>query len=271
MQLNLQNEILVLKSYRLLKQVVDTLHLDMDYYLMGDVKDTQVWQVPFVIERRRSEDGSLGSSAYFIELTSTAFLITWGEDAPVEITYNTPDSVQTELPFSIRLADELTELPLGKYPYKVVFRSPRQVALSLSNRVDVWPTVEGSEILSLALSGQSTARSEAILNTIIQKFNQDGISDRKEVSQRTIDFIDNRFVYLSKELDSIETGKQTFKESYDLAYIEADAGVALGRKSEYEIKLSELQTQLSLTEMLKENLEAQGTDSLLPGTLAWKT
>ena len=110
----------------------------------------------------------------------------------------------------------------------------------------------------LHLSGQSKDRSEAILNTIIEKFNQDGIMDRQEVSQRTIDFIDDRFVYLSQELDSIETGKQSFKEVNELAYIEADAGLAMQRKSETELEVSKLETQLSLAEMLKENLAGTG-------------
>ena len=66
----------------------------------------------------------------------------------------------------------------------------------------------------------------AILNTLIDKFNQDGILDRQEVYKRTIDFIDERFVYLSQDLDSIERGKQSFKEVNQLVDVEADAGLA---------------------------------------------
>ena len=44
---NLQNEILVLKSQRLLSQVVDSLNLDIDYYEVGTVKTRQTWQPPF--------------------------------------------------------------------------------------------------------------------------------------------------------------------------------------------------------------------------------
>ena len=150
-KVNLENEIQVLKSYRLLRQVVDALHLDIDYYLMGDVKDTQVWNVPFVIERQQSEDGLLGSGAYFIEFDSDGFIISREEETPVKVPYNTPDSLQKALPFTIRLSDQLTKLPSSPYPYKVILRNPRQVALSLSKNLEVWPTEDGSEILSLAL------------------------------------------------------------------------------------------------------------------------
>ena len=267
-KINLENEIQVLKSYRLLRQVVDALDLDIDYYLMGDLKDTQVWNIPFVIERHSSENGLLESGTFLIDISSDGFIISKEEDEEIikRISYNTPDSLQTELPFSIHLSDKLIKIPSSPYPYKIILRSPRQVALNLSKILEVWPE-EGSEILSIALSGQSTDRAEAVLNKIIEKFNQDGMIDRQEVSQRTIDFIDDRFVYLSQELDSIETGKQSFKEINELAYIEADAGLAMQRKSQTELDVSKLETQLSLAKMLKENLEAQGTDSLLPGDI----
>ena len=83
----------------------------------------------------------------------------------------------------------------------------------------IWPTEGATEVLSLGLFGESKARSEAILNKVIEIYNRDGVLDRQQVSQRTMDFIDERFVYLSQELDSIETGKQSFKEVNELAYI----------------------------------------------------
>ena len=52
--------------------------------------------------------------------------------------------------------------------------------------------------------------SEAILNNLIEVFNEDGISDRQLVSERTINFIDDRFVFLAEELDSIEINYQGF-------------------------------------------------------------
>ena len=44
-------------------------------------------------------------------------------------------------------------------------------------------------------------------------FNEDGINDRQLVSERTINFIDDRFVFLAEELDSIEINYQDFKET----------------------------------------------------------
>ena len=48
---------------------------------------------------------------------------------------------------------------------------------------------------------------EEIVNTLIDVFDLDGIKDRQIVSQKTIDFVNDRFTYLFNELDSIEGKK----------------------------------------------------------------
>ena len=98
----------------------------------------------------------------------------------------------------------------------------------------------------------------------IEKFNLDGILDRQQVSQRTIDFIDDRFVYLSQDLDSIETGKEYYKKANELAFLEADANLTLRLKSEAASDVNKIETQIYLTKSLKETVEKQNIDSLLP-------
>ena len=64
--INLQNEIQILKSYRLAREVVQALHLDVDYYVVGDLKTTQTWDPPFVVERLPNKDASQTTGNYDI-------------------------------------------------------------------------------------------------------------------------------------------------------------------------------------------------------------
>ncbi len=82
-----------------------------------------------------------------------------------------------------------------------------------------------------------------------------------------MEVIDKRFVDLASELDSIEVGKQDFKQTNRLSYIEADAGVTLQRKSEAEDEVALLENQLSLSKLLKETVINQAEYSLLPADI----
>ena len=53
-------------------------------------------------------------------------------------------------------------------------------------------------MLEIKTKGESVKRSEAIINTLIEVFNEDGISDRQLVSESTMKFIDERFVFLAE-------------------------------------------------------------------------
>lgn len=261
----LENEIQVLKSYRMLQQVVEELDLDIDYYQVGDIKTSRLWAAPFTIQKTISEDSIAGTFVYTVSLGENGFVISEDGKSSFTISYEQQDSLLKNLPFRIALNEQAAKMVYGDDPYRVVIKPKRSAIMQLIGELQVAPTTKESDILSLSLSGEAPQRSETILNTLVDKFNQDGILDRQRVSQRTLDFIDDRFAYLTQELDSIETGKQSFKEENQLSYIEADAGITLNRKSEVEIQASKLETQTFLARQLRVVLEGQANFSLLPG------
>ncbi len=71
-------------------------------------------------------------------------------------------------------------------------------------------------MISLNIQNSNTEYSRNILNEMIDVFNQDGIKDRQLIHKRTIDFVNERYVFLSSELDSIEIDKKIFKIKNDL-------------------------------------------------------
>ena len=262
--INLDNEIEILRSYRLLNQVVDQLHLDVSYYQVGNIRTTQIWNPPFIITKANSRDSITRSLEYRVQLNNYEVTITDEEDNVYKTIVDYPDKKVSSLPFRIRLADSLLLKDYSEIEYKVVLSPLKEAVLELNRQLQVQPTNKNSEILSLSIEGQSMDRSEAILNTVIDKFNEDGILDRQQVSKRTLDFIDERFLYLTVELDSIEGGKQDFKKDNNLSYIEADADATIQRKSIAADEVSQLQTQISLADILKKTVINQSAFSLLP-------
>jgi len=186
------------------------------------------------------------------------------EEKTSTISFSQLDSTLVGLPFKIQLQPGADFQNFENIVYDVVLSSNKAANLQLAEDLQIQPTSKSSDIIALSLKGENQARSEAILNTLIKKFNEDGILDRQQVSRRTIDFIDERFLYLSTELDSIEGGKQDFKRDNNLSYIEADAGISLERKSETEQDVNDLQTQISLSGLLKKSVIGQAAFELLP-------
>jgi capsular exopolysaccharide synthesis family protein len=263
-QINLENEIEMLKSYRLNRQVVEELNLDIEYYEVGNIKTTLLQEAPFIVEKQVPEEDFLGTQAFMVTMEDTHFLISNARERQWQIPFNTLDSSLIDLPFRIRLSENAAEMKFENNTFKIVLKNIAPAGRQLASRVIAGYEKGGPESIYLGIFGENKDRSEAILNTLIDKFNRDGIQDRQEVYKRTIDFIDDRFVYLSQDLDSIERGKQSFKEINQLVNVEADAGLALQQKTAAENEVARAETQIYLARMLQETLEKHTIDSLLP-------
>lgn len=271
-KINLDNEIAVLTSYRLLSKVVEELDLDIVYSWEGNLRTTQLWNVPFQIERVADSvnEGPKPSGIYQVAIKKNHFQITDSNGGVFNVSLD-GNNMLDKMPFNIELKEGLDPVKFENILFKVNFTSLKSAVLGLKNGLDVSPTSKNSEILVLKLKGQQPQRTEEILNVIVDKFNQDGINDRQLVSYNTIKFINERFKFLRKELDSIEQGKEQFSRERGLSYLEADAQTALEKKEAAESKVFQVETQISLVKLLRDELSSQLKDdseySLLPADI----
>src|SRR6056297_426548 len=73
--INMDNEIEVLQSYRLLNQVVSELNLDFSFFEKGTIKKTQIWNAPLVLTKTISEDSLQNPLTYSMVLSRDQFVI----------------------------------------------------------------------------------------------------------------------------------------------------------------------------------------------------
>ena len=266
-KINMENEIEVIKSFRLLNQVVTSLNLDISYYYKGFFKTSEIWNQPFIITDHVMPEDAIDPIGFEIELLKEGFLITDDFDNEYRVNYD-ENGISTEgLPFNIKLIKNTIIENHEDDTYQVVIYPKKDATMNLTNSLQVQPSSKKSEILQLWLVNESSERSENILNETIKKFDEDGILDRQRVSKRTLDFLDERFLYLSGELDSIEAGKQGFKQQNDLSYIEEDATSILSKKSTAEDEVFELETQISLANLLNSAVRKEKDYGLLPSDI----
>ena len=200
---------------------------------------------------------------YEVVLGSIGFNITAATGEIFTVPYGQQNTPNNDLPFVIYLADIEHISNFKNITYKVKLMQERRATMLLMDELQVNTSEKQSDVLTLSLKGESRARNEAVLDAIVNKFDNDNVQDKQLVARRTLELIDQRFNDLSRELDSIELNKEDYKQLQDLSYIEADAGVSLQRKSSSEQEVLRLETQLSLLEILKRSLTSEDDNNLL--------
>ena len=266
--INLGNEIEILTSYIILEKVVKRLNLTTEIYETGSIGTTQRDRLPFYYGKKKDSTELDFSGSYTIRVNNENFNVTNLKSNNTVVIPN-HDSFTTEhdLPFEIQIRNEIErELSMDK-EYRVSTGSIKSAVLKLKSNIQISSVGDGSDILALSIAGESSTLSESILNTLISVFNNDGINDRQLVSQRTINFIDDRFVFLARELDSIEINYQDFKEQNDIIDISSDTAIGQAQRSASEEKLFELENQLAIATLLKNAFGGTNDSQLLPSNI----
>lgn len=265
-----ENEIELLRSRRLLTGVVDNLKSNIRYFKEGSIKTSELYEnSPFVLKLYDDPDNAkVASGNFVIKITSdTTFEIKEGEEG--ETTTQTFGD-----PFAVSFGD-IALIPIvnsqslleSKGNYIVNITSVENVVNSLRSGVQIQSVSKNSSILKLTLVTPQKRKAEATLNALIEAYNKDAIDDRNLVSKNTADFIINRLSIITKELDSVETDKVTFKEENNLTDIRAEGQLFLENASELNKKQIAIATQKELLKSMSEYLKSSNEYSLLPSNL----
>ena len=267
--INLENEIEILTSYPLLSSVVNQLELYLQFFENGRVKSQPIINLPFDFELIHSPDQITEPQQFIISVEASGFKIT---NQTKDLEFNFPEfdtsMAKHSLPFELSWSSNFQKEDLIGREFEVVLVSKKWAILDLKSRIRIEPIGERSHLLNLSMKSQNVKNSERILNTLIDVFNQDDVLDRQLIWKRTIDFVDERFVDLSMELDSIESYKKNFKIDNRLVDVSTDGLESLKQRAQSNEKLFQIENQISVSKLIKKSLsKPKASIDLLPANM----
>jgi capsular exopolysaccharide synthesis family protein len=259
------NEIVIMKSSRIIEKVVDSLNLTTEIIGIGRIKSVELWKnSPFMVLWAKEKDSLFEQHTSFqIVLTKNGYRIK-GNNKEYKFGQT---NFNTGVPCKIILKTKGILNKLNGNAYKITLKTRKSVVQSISNSIVIDYVAKQSEILSLTLNGYNQEKINDIVNTLIEVFNQDGIQDRQLVSKKTIEFVDDRFKFLFNELDSIEISKANFKKDREVSFVEADARVLMQNNYESKSKLQSANTQIALAQLMMNALNTSKGLELLPSNI----
>lgn len=267
-EINLENETAILKSRKLLDSVVQSLKLGTSYYTEGKIKTIEVWKDEIPIQINWVSDMSKSSTpAFSIKFTSsTAFQVSRDEEMITGVLNDTVSFAGREFTIELNPSYGL-DYDLNNTEYGFKHTSDDSNINKLKNGLQAEPISKESDILLLSYSGPNRRKNEAIIDSLISKFNQDGMRDKQLVTKRTEEFVDERLKALSSELDEVESGLVDYKRTQGAISIESVTGQLFSKESSAEQKRFELETQKAIVEDFREALIHGGDYDLLPQNL----
>ena len=100
----------------------------------------------------------------------------------------------------------------------------------------------------------SQEKGEALLAQLISEYMERNLTEKNEISDSTISFIDGRIGLVSGDFSGIETDIEHFKQQNNLADITAQSQLLVQNSSAYYQKLNEAEVQLSVIKTMLDYL-----------------
>ena len=262
----IDNEVEVLKSRVLLRDVVKDLKLYTEYRSQGRVRDHIVYQTqPVIIDLDPEHLDSLDFN--LLEKTQWFKMKVWREGRKYMVEGSAMEN-KTELKAFIHKADSLPtsfKTPLGIITvtenagrefepgktYLVTIRPPMQVATEYLSRLSIAPTSKLTSIAELTLKDKNYRRGMDVLRQLNICYNRQANADKNEVALRTEEFINERMTKINEELGSTESEIQKFKQANAVTSL-SDASQAVQMSNEFSARLSEANSQLQMINYLRD-------------------
>ena len=275
---SLENEMEILKSRKLMVNVVKELKLNIRYFIENDPIDIEVYpNYPVVLNLNTDSVASNNVSSQLsldiiskdkfevFDFTDTS-IGTKSFDEAFSIDLGNEDQ-SNKINISISRNGNYTSDIIGKRVH-VYIGTINGTANDYMDRLILEPIdPRFSKVLKLSIEETNTEKGIAILNNLIEQYNADGINDKDLVAQATTNFLDDRLVLIANELEAIESSAAQFKTNKGMIDVNTGAGIYLQSSSAAESNMVTANTQMQLVSYMLDELNRTGPGELLPGNI----
>ena len=263
----IENEVEVLRSRVLLREVVKDLKLYTEYRSVGDIikplmyrdQPVNVDMDPFHLD---SLDMTLlqGVRSLQMELSrNSEFYVVRGnyvKNGEVGKSFackfkSLPVSFTTDygvLTFTENVGKKMKPDNL----YLIKLMPPMQMATRYMSNMKVEPMSKQTSVALLTVKDENYVRGMDFLRHLALCYNRQANADKNEIALRTEEFINDRMAKINAELGNTEGALEDFKRRNAVTNLNVDASQSVQMSSEYSSRLSDANSQIQMLDYLRE-------------------
>ncbi|CAD0220902.1 GumC family protein [Chryseobacterium sp. JV274] len=269
---SIANEIEVLKSKKMMSEVISSLSLQTNITAKGKIRTLELYKETSPVEVRVIGEKKDKGSVNTIQLAVNGEKLTLsGESLKKDIVTTYGKTIS--LPFANIIITknpkfnsvEVKGLNINNLVLQI--SSLEAAVNSLQGPLNVDLVNRETTVLKLGYQYPQISKAKDIINSLVIAYNNDAIVDKNSESKKTLDFIEDRIKKLSGELGEVENQKESFKSKNNLTDLETEAKINLESSAAARAKQLDVDAQLELTTALIGYVSKQGQYQVLPANV----
>ena len=264
---NTDNEIEIIKSRKIIGKVVDSLNLDINYYIEGRViKSERYNKKPIRFDFISKDVNFFNKDTVLIvsqkSATDFSFL---NEKKEIVATHKFDEIIKSKIG-TFRI-EKLTD---NKKDIFIVLNKKSEIIDFYRKNVSISPVNKKSSVLVLSIENGVQDKAEDFLDELVKQYNIDAINDKSQVSKKTRDFIDERLHEIHQDLAIIQDDVESYKIKNKITGLSKEGELALETASKNTVKLTGIKGELILAKSVFNSLEEDSSENqTLPQNLGF--
>ena len=256
---SVKNEVYILHSFQLSKEVAKNLHLDVMYNFKKSLKNISLYNnrpvtvdflQPFTVPVTFSMDINSAQECFIHDVKYGIPLKESSYTGKVRIgqMLNAPFGKLVVTPMDGNL-----KAFIGK-TIKVTRISIDDAAIMIMNKCSSSELDKESTLVRITCNDTNIERADDILSGLLDAYKQSIIEDKNQIAQSTAAFIDSRIQLIHQELSDVEGKMADFKQSSGLMDIKANSEAFLAQSTSARQRTIQAEMQYSMVQYLVDYL-----------------
>lgn len=251
---NVENEVEIFRSKRLLYGIIDSLNLNVSYYY------ETIWANRLHALYKASPIKIKHDVGVYKKLTgSLIFSISRNNNGSfsLEGTYlnerykldfnNLPTTISTSV--GVFYFERDNQYGLLDRPLIIRVDPTKSIIRGISFQSSVG---KKNDVITLTTTSNNVDKGIDLLNTLIKSYNNDAMAQINRASLNTAEFIDSRLKLLTVELSDVERSVEQYKKDNKFTEINAEATAYMSKSTELDRRRIENETQLRLVRFVED-------------------
>ena len=254
---NISDDLQRLGSTHLFRRVVDSLQLNIVLKQIGRILDTERYGDDQPLQLQLTDSSNIdrlyGSKlSLHIAPENGYFTLVRAENDSLRLKFGETFSHR-----GVELAINRTEVGGLSEFYEFSILEPEQVARRYSERVSI-NSIGQSKVVRLILEDEVPRKAVDILSTLMAVYQASVLEDKSISGKQTLDFIDERLDFVSRELYQVEGAVENFRRTNDLAVdITERASEYLAAVNDADNRIAEINLEIDFLNSMASFLQDQ--------------
>ncbi len=274
-----ETELEILKSRNNVIQIVDSLGMSYSYWRVGGLRDIPLYNDCAI-------KASMDSLALYglkdpITITVSNASDEGKYDIEAKTIFNEIDEEveveDVELPYTIDLTcgsvvisrvEQIAEL---EGTQKVIINSPRSIAKSLSNALNIEFAEKAPTIVRISYDTPIPRQGVDVVNTLVDFYNRQIIADKNQSAMQTEAFILDRLVMINDELRDVEQRLQEYRQAHNISDLHQQVSSNLATTKTTQGQLAEIEAEETIINDIESTIRKANNYDPLPAVTTNQT